>query len=82
MADGKNGGIWLPKWVVAAVAFLLCTVLSAILAWAVNTDNTQRCLLQDVSSLQEHKANVIKQLDRIESKLDSIVGKVMGHERQ
>lgn len=73
MTSRENGCVSLPKWLVGIIAFLLATAISAMVAWGVNSDSTQRRLLQDVSSLQEHRENVLKQLDRIETKLDKLL---------
>ena len=62
-----------PKWLIGFVAGGLSLVCTAMLAWAVNVDGTQRSLLSDVSSLKEHRLHVTQQLDRIEDKLDTLL---------
>lgn len=74
MANGtSNGYVQVPKWVIGFVAGGLSLVCTAMLAWAVNIDGTQRGLLEDVSSLKEHRLHVTEQLDRIEDKLDKLL---------
>lgn len=75
--DAKSNGYYvvMPKWVLALCAGGLSLVCTAMLAWAVNIDTTQRDLLSDVSSLKEHKIHVTEQLDRIENKLDKLLDK-------
>lgn len=68
-----NGTVKLPKWAVAVVAGLFTLIGSALLAWAIDVNDTQRCLLQDVSSLQENRGHVAESLKRIEDKVDRLL---------
>jgi hypothetical protein len=72
-ASAKRSSVQVPKWAIGIVAGAASMVGTAVLAWAVNIDGTQRGLIEDVSSLKEHRLHVTEQLDRIETKLDKLL---------
>lgn len=70
--NGDRGSI--QKWITGALASILALILGGAITWAATVDTTQRGLLQDVSSLKEHKEHVTNQLERIENQVDRLEG--------